>query len=184
MKLLLETASSAVPRRRTASNLRSAQRSSPWSGNSAADILRAPIRLNLSPGVTSSALPVHQGVDFFQLARGQGTPARRRRRLLGEAGQEQPGLADREARFEREPDEIDPPEDRLAVAALPGSAGGRRQEAGSFIVPQCRGRQSRFPRDLTDRNSRIFLLPPLDLKCTLTRRVARLKGHGARGDAT
>src|SRR2546430_2707032 len=51
---------------------------------------------------------VHEGVDFFELPRGEGAPARRRRRLLREARQEHPGLADGESRLEREPDEVDP----------------------------------------------------------------------------
>src|SRR5260221_12945273 len=63
-----------------------------------------------------------------------------------------------EARFEREPDEIDPPEDRLAVAALPGSAGGRRQQARLFIVPQRDRKSTRLNSSHTVISYAVFCL--------------------------
>src|SRR5438045_2347971 len=96
---------------------------------------------------------VHEGVDFFELPRGEGAPAGRGRRLLREARQEHPGLADGESRLEREPDEVDPAEHGLAVAALPGSARRRRQKARLLVV---RSEERRVGKECTTRRAREY----------------------------
>src|SRR5438874_5525097 len=69
---------------------------------------------------------VHEGVDFFELPRGEGAPAGRGRRLLREARQEHPGLADGESRLEREPDEVDPAEHGLEAGITIGENRDRK----------------------------------------------------------
>src|SRR5262249_34273287 len=81
---------------------------------------------------------LHLRVDLRKFARGELTPACRRRRLARESRQEGSRFANREAGVECEADDGDAGENAIVVAPLLRLSRRRGQQAGFLVVTQRR----------------------------------------------